>query len=109
MQPPFTRQTVRLKPALAGLMTALVLWLCLVASSDGLHHEFHSSSAEGPNPCAICSVVRGRIDTPAPESPAPALALSIAWTLPQLQSAMPSPVDGSVASTRGPPASVSSL
>lgn len=109
MKPTFIRQTARLKPALAGLMTALVLWLCLVASSDSLHHEFHSSSAEGPNPCAICSVVRGHMDAPTPVGPVAAVILSVVWTLPQLESAMPLSVDDSVASTRGPPASVSSL
>lgn len=109
MQPPFNSQTLRLKPALAGLMMALVLWLCLVASSDCLHHELHSSSADGPNPCAICSVVRGHLDTPTPVDPAAAVSLSVVWTLPHLESAIPLPVDRSVASTRGPPASVSSL
>lgn len=109
MQPSFARQTIRLKPAIAGLMAGLVLWLALVASSDRLHHQFHGHAMDGPNPCAICSVVRGHMDAPTAASPAPALALSIAWTIPHLQSALPSPVDGSVASTRGPPASYSPL
>lgn len=109
MQPPFTRQTTQLKLALAGLMTGLVLWLPLVASSEFLHQQFHGHAMEGPSPCAICSVVRGHLDAPAPLTPAPTLVLSLAWTLPQLQFALPSPVDGSVASTRGPPASISSL
>jgi hypothetical protein len=108
MQPPFTRQTTRLKPALAGLMTGLVLWLALIASSDLLHHQFHGHDLDGPSPCAICSVVRGHIDAPTPASPEAAVALGVAWTLPRLESGMPHPVDGAVDSTRGPPAPLSS-
>jgi len=109
MQPPLTRQTVRLKPALAGLLTGLVLWLALVASSDSLHHQFHGHAVDGHSPCAPCSVVRGHMDTPTPVNPAAAVSRSVVWTLPDLESALPSPVDGAVASTHGPPASVSSL
>jgi len=109
MQPLSNRPAVRLKPVLAGLMTALVLWLSLVASSDCLHHQFHGNAPDGQSPCAICSVVRGHMDAPTSASPEAAVTLFIAWTLPHVESAMPHPVDYSVASSRGPPASTSSL
>ena len=104
------RQLVdQLKPALAGLMAGLILLLALVASSERLHNRFHGSSTDGQSPCAICSVVRGHIDAPAPASPASAIALIVAWILPRFESARPQPVDYSVASSRGPPTSSSSL
>ncbi len=109
MQPLSQRQAVRLKPALAGLMAGLVLLLALVASSECLHHQLHGSATDGPSPCAICSVVRGHMDAPISVLPEAAVALVVAWTLPRIESAMPQPVDGSVASTRGPPASLSFL
>jgi hypothetical protein len=109
MQPLFKSQAVRFKPALAGLMAGLVLWLALLASSDCLHHQFHGSSTDGQSPCAICSVVRGHMDAPTSASPEATVALVVAWTLPRLESTMPHPVDGWGDSTRGPPASLSSL
>ncbi len=109
MQPLPKRQVVWLKPVLAGLMAGLVLLLALVASSESLHHQFHGSSTDGQSPCAICSVVRGHMDAPASTLPQAAVTIFFAWTLPHVESAMPQPVDGSVASSRGPPASVPSL
>ena len=90
-------------------MAGLVLWLALIASSDCLHHQFHGNSTEGQSPCAICSVVRGHMDASTSASPEAAVPLSFAWIQPRIESAMPHPVDCSVASSRGPPASFSSL
>ncbi|MBP9900967.1 MAG: hypothetical protein KBH45_05875 [Verrucomicrobia bacterium] len=109
MQSPFQRQSVWLKPALAGLMAGLALLLALVASSESLHHQLHGNSADGQSLCAICSVVRGQLDAPASASPEAAVKFFGAWTLPHLESAKAHPVDGSVASSRDPPASFSSL
>jgi hypothetical protein len=109
MQPLSKRQVVWLKPALAGLMAGLVLLLAMVASSESLHHQFHGSSTDGQSPCAICSVVRGHMDAPASTLPQTAVPMFFAWTLPRIESTMPQPVDYSVASSRGPPASFSSL
>ena len=109
MQPLSKRQVVWLKPVLAGLMAGLVLLLALIASSESLHHQFHGSSTDGQSPCAICSVVRGHMDAPTSILPQTAVALVFAWTLPRIESARPHPVDDSVASSRGPPASTSSL
>jgi len=109
MQPLSRRQVVRLKPALAGLMAGLVLLLALVAASESLHHQFHGSSTDGQSPCAICSVIRGHMDAPTSAAPEAAVTLFVAWTLPRIEAAIPHPVDGSVASSRGPPASFSSL
>jgi hypothetical protein len=109
MQPLSKRQVVWLKPALAGLMAGLVLLLALVASSESLHHQVHGGSTDGQSPCAICSVVRGHMDAPASTLPQAAMPMFFAWTLPRIESAMLHAVDCSVASSRGPPASTSSL
>jgi hypothetical protein len=109
MQPLSHRPVVWFKPALAGLMAGLILLLALVASSESLHHQFHGNSTDGQSPCAICSVVRGHMDAPASTLPQAAVSMFFAWTLPRVESAMPHPVDYSVASSRGPPASTASL
>jgi len=109
MQPLSRRQPARLKLALAGLMAGLVLLLALVASSESLHHQFHGNSAEGQSQCAICAVVRGHMDAPTSASPEATVTLFVAWIVPHLETAMAHPVDGSVASTRGPPAFFASM
>jgi hypothetical protein len=96
-------------PALAGLMAGLVSLLALVAASESLHHQFHGSSTDGQSPCAICSVVRGHMDAATSASPEAVVPLFVAWIVPHLESAMAHPVDGSMASTRGPPACFASL
>jgi hypothetical protein len=104
-------QNVRwLKPAIAGLMAAMVLALALFAASEDLHLKLHQDSPTGHHgPCAICSVVQGQLEAPTVNALTVVAPSSISWTLLAKDSAVPQAVDFSVASSRGPPGSVSSL
>ncbi len=108
---PLVRSNVRwLRPAFAGLMAAIVLGLSVFASSERLHAALHQDPGAAHHlPCAICSFAHGQLELPAPALFDVPAALSVSWTLPAFQSALTHPADFSVASSRGPPASVSSL
>jgi hypothetical protein len=110
MQSLFKQNLRWVRPAVAGLMAALVLVLTVFASSEGLHHKLHDGPAAAHHgPCAVCSVAQGHLEIPAPVVSGLLAALSVSWTLPFLKTAAPLEADFSVASSRGPPASVSSL
>ena len=100
----------RVKPVFAGLMAALVLVLSVFASSEKLHLTLHEdSNAPHPSSCAVCTIAQGQVDfTPATSSQIAAL-LSVSWTLPGYHAPFQKDADFSVASSRGPPAFVSSL
>ena len=98
------------RPVVAGLMAAAVLVLTVFASSEKLHLTLHENSGvPHDGPCAVCSVAQGHLEVPTPVVSAVFAALSVSWTLPSLKTAAPTEADFSVASSRGPPASVSSL
>jgi len=109
MQGFISRSKRRIKPAFAGLMAALVFVLALFASSEKLHLKLHDSSAPHQSSCAVCTIAQGQVDfslaTPSPI----AVPLSVSWTLPGYQATFKKGADFSVASSRGPPASVSSV
>ncbi len=98
------------RPAFAGLMAAIVLVLTLFASSEKLHLTLHQNS-DAPHhlPCAVCSFAQGQLEIPVATVSEVFAALSLSWTIPSLQTALPPEIDFSVASSRGPPLSVSSL
>src|SRR5689334_21170841 len=98
------------KPVFAGLMAALVLVLSVFASSEKLHLALHAdSNAPHPTSCAVCTIAQGQVEfTPAIASQI-AGPLSVSWTLPGYQATFKQDADFSVALSRGPPASVSSL
>ncbi|MGC3957924.1 MAG: hypothetical protein QM813_08275 [Verrucomicrobiota bacterium] len=98
-----------LKPVMAGFMAVLFLGMTLIGAHDRLHLQLH---ADGPghshSPCAVCSIVKGQVDAPVAVVSEVFAFLSVAWTLPTVQAIAPAAIDLSVASSRGPPASVSS-
>lgn len=108
MQSLVRRQTRRLRPAMAGLMAAIVLLLALFASSERLHLTLHHDGAHHL-PCAVCSFAQGQVEMPMATVSDPVAPLSVAWTLPSDTSVPVPDADFSVASSRGPPDSVSSL
>jgi hypothetical protein len=100
----------RSNPAFAGLMAAFVLLLGLFASSEKLHLTLHQDSgAHHHLPCAVCSFAEGQLEIPAANVSEVVAAMSVSWTIPSLQIVLPLEIDFSVASSRGPPLSVSSL
>ena len=106
-----TRLTISsLKPALAGLLALLMFLVTLASSSNGLHDHLHteSESDHGQSPCAVCTIAKGQLDAPVVAVSEVFASLSVAWTLPSVQTIVPAAIDLSVAPSRGPPASVSS-
>ena len=97
-----------LKPALAGLLAALMFLMSLATVRDGLHLKFHADAAHDHGPCAVCNLAQGQLDAPVVAVSEVFASLSVAWTLPTVQVIAPTAIDLSVASSRGPPASVSS-
>ena len=110
MQALVSKSRRAVKPVFAGLMATLVLVLSLFASSEKLHLKLHQdSNAPHPSSCAVCTIAQGQFEfTPATASQVAAL-LSVSWTLPGYQATFKQDADFSVASSRGPPAAVSSL
>lgn len=105
-----SRSKRAIKPALAGLMAALVFVLSLFASSERLHLKLHGdSSVPHQSSCAVCSIAQGQFEFSPVTASQIAAPLSVSWTLPCFQDAPKQDADFSVASSRGPPASVSSL
>jgi len=110
MQPLHQQPSRWLKPAIAGLMAAIVLLLALFVSNERLHLTLHQDSATPHHlPCAVCSFAQGQLQMPAADLSEVIAALSVSWTLPSFQTAWAPEIDLSVASSRGPPVSVSSL
>lgn len=99
-----------LRPVLAGLLAALFVGMTLIGASERLHLQLHAED-EGHGhhaPCAVCAIVKGQVDAPTVTVSEVFASLSVAWTLPSVQTIVPAAIDLSVAPSRGPPASVSS-
>jgi len=110
MQAFVSRSKVAVKPVFAGLMAAFVFALSLFASSERLHLKLHEdSSVPHQGSCAVCTVAQGQLEFTVATAFQVAAPLSVSWTLPGYQAAFKKDADFSVASSRGPPASVSSL
>ena len=108
MRPLFQWILSSLKPAFAGLLALLVFLMTLATASDGLHLKFHAAASHDHGPCAVCTIAKGQLDTPVAPVSEVFASLSVAWTIPSVQSVQPCAIDLSVAPSRGPPASVSS-
>lgn len=110
MQASVSRSRRWIKPVFAGLMATLVLVLSLFASSERLHLKLHGdSNVPHQSSCAVCTIAQGQLEFTAATVAQTAAPLSVSWTLPCFQAAPEADADFSVASSRGPPASVSSL
>ena len=109
MQALVSRSKRWVKPAFAGLMAAFVFVLALFASSEKLHLKLHEDSNAPHQSCAICTIAQGQVDFTPETLSQIAVPLSVSWTLPGYQATFKKDADFSVASSRGPPASVSSL
>jgi len=110
MQPLRNRNVRWFRPAIASLMSGIMVLLAVSAASGALHLKLHtdgSSSQHGT--CAICSFAHGQVETLVAVTPEVFAPLSVSWTLSVLQSLPLANVDRSVAFCRGPPASGSSL
>ena len=97
------------RPLLAGLMISLLLALGLVASNEQIHSQLHSDSSATHGTCSVCALAKGQLDAPTISPSFVVAALAFSWIVPALESVAPPATDFSVASSRGPPAVVSSL
>ena len=50
------------KPALAGLLAALLFMWGLLAASGSLHLSLHHDRAAGANSCAVCLFAKGQVE-----------------------------------------------
>ena len=50
------------KPALAGLLAALLLAFGLLAASGPLHRSLHHERTAGTNFCAVCLLAQGQVE-----------------------------------------------
>lgn len=96
-------------PVLAGLMAGLLLLLALAAANQQFHARLHADDSVNHGLCAVCALAQGQVDSP------PVYAgwtltrpFQVRFTTPHV-APLPQEVDLSVASSRGPPASVSLL
>jgi hypothetical protein len=104
------RNSGRARPAIiAGLLALLFLVSGVIAANEQLHERFHADDSATHGLCSFCSLAKGLLDTPVTFQPTVVPLLSPVRTVPALESAWVAAMDISVASSRGPPASVSSL
>jgi|SRR6266567_1610165 len=52
------------KPAMAGLLAALLLAVGLLAASGPLHRSLHHERSAGANFCAVCLFAQGQVEPP---------------------------------------------
>lgn len=90
-------------------MALLVLTLGVLASNEQAHLKLHHGEASNHSTCAVCAVAKGLVDASSPTVPLTARELSFTWVAPICYSAFIPEADFSVASSRGPPAAISSL
>ena len=102
------RKLSSLKPVLAGLLAGFVFLMTLTAASERLHLTLHADATHDQGHCVVCAIAKGHLDAPVVTVSETLVSMSVGWTLPSLQSVPLREVDFSVASSRGPPASVSS-
>jgi hypothetical protein len=91
------------KPALAGLLAALLFSFGLLAASGPLHRSLHHDRAAGANFCAVCLFAQGQVEL---ADVAPILTASVLFLLCGLLSAsagVPSSVDSLLPPGRAPP------
>ena len=90
-------------------MISLLLLLGLVAANESFHSRLHADASAKHGVCAVCALAKGQVDAASSAAPRVAVAGSFSWVLPAFDSVRVQEADFSVASSRGPPASVSSL
>ncbi len=95
--------------ALAALMAILLLLLGVLAANDQIHARLHADSPASHGSCSVCALAKGQVDVPTVLRSISVLPVSLVWTIPVLESTAPQTIDFSVASSRGPPDSISSL
>jgi hypothetical protein len=108
MQPLFRWKPSALKPAMSGILATLVFLMSLATASDGLHLKLHGDASHNHGPCAVCTIAKGQLDAPLIHVSEVFASLSVAWTLPSVQTIVRAAIDLAVAPSRGPPATVSS-
>lgn len=87
----------------------MFLVITFLGASERLHNQFHADDAEHRHSsCAVCALIQGQVDVPAADVSEIVRTLSVAWTLPSDSNFVLVSSDLSVASSRGPPVSVSS-
>ena len=52
------------KPAMAGLLAALLFAFGLLAANGPLHRSLHHERAAGTNFCAVCLFAKGQVEPP---------------------------------------------
>lgn len=95
--------------ALAALLAILLLLLGVLAVNDQIHARLHADSPASHGSCSVCALAKGQVDVSTVLRSISVLPVSLVWTIPVLESTAPQAIDFSVASSRGPPDSVSSL
>lgn len=91
------------KPALAGLLAALLLAFGLLAASGPLHQSLHHDRPPGANFCAVCLLAQGQVEL---ADVAPGFTASVLFLLCGLLAAsagVPSSVDSLFPPERAPP------
>jgi hypothetical protein len=90
-------------------MAFLLLLLGVLVANEQFHARMHADASASHGSCAVCALAKGQLDAPGIFQSVTVSTLSPVWTVPALESAPLPAADFSVASSRGPPASVSSL
>ena len=91
------------KPALAGLLAALLLAFGLLAANGPLHRSFHHERAAGANFCAVCLFAKGQVE---PANLGPVFLSSVFFLLgglPAASAGVPWSVDLLLPQGRAPP------
>jgi hypothetical protein len=91
------------KPALSGLLVALVLLLNALAAAPALHELIHKDADRADHSCAITLFAHGQVDSASCDVPVAVPTAGIETTL-SLISSVPSTAIENLPPGRGPPA-----
>jgi hypothetical protein len=95
------------KPALSGLLVALVLLLNALAASPALHELIHKDADQAGHACVVTLFAHGQVDSVSGEV-AVAVPLALIETTPSSIFSVPSTSIQNLPPGRGPPAVLSS-
>ena len=90
------------KPALSGLLVALVLLLNALAASPALHELIHKDADQAGHDCAITMFAHGQVDSVSGEVPV-AVPLALIETTPSSIFSVPSTAIENLPPGRAPP------
>jgi hypothetical protein len=93
------------RPALAGVLALILLFVAVLSASPSLHRYFHHNSAVGDHLCLVCAFANGQVNTAEVASAAALIFLSFVCGICAVQTTPLPSFDYRLSPSRAPPVS----